>query len=330
MLREGWAMMTRRGFLRGSAIAAGTLALERAPFGQSHQNPPSAPAANQQPNLLQTMRNAASSTPIQTTKVTDTIFLLQGVGGNMAAQIGPDGKLLVDSGMATATRALLQVLSKIGASPLKLLINTCWLFDHTDGNAALHDAGAFIVAQENTRLRLSAPQKIPLLNLSLNSSPNSALPQLTFADSDKLYVNNDHVEMVHVPNAQTDSDIYVRWLNANVIHTGDLFYNGSYPLIDGNSGGTINGLIRGVDQVLEIADDKTKIIPGHGGAGDKRSLQKYRDMLASVANRIEKMRITGQSLQQVLAAKPTADLDVAWGHGSISPEIFVTGIYTTL
>src|ERR1700757_2684910 len=119
-------MMTRRGFLRGSAVAAGALALEGAPFALKYQNPPTTQAANQPPNLLQAMRNAASSAPIQTTKVTDTIFLLQGVGGNMAAQIGPDGKLLVDSGMATATRALLQVLSKIGASPLKLLINTCW------------------------------------------------------------------------------------------------------------------------------------------------------------------------------------------------------------
>jgi cyclase len=323
-------MMTRRGFLRGSAVAAGALALEGAPFALKYQNPPTTQAANQPPNLLQAMRNAASSTPIQTTKVTDTIFLLQGVGGNMAAQIGPDGKLLVDSGMATATRALLQVLSKIGASPLKLLINTCWLFEHTDGNAALHDAGAFIIAQENTRLRLSTPQKIPLLNVSLNSAPNSALPQLTFADSDKLYVNNDHVEMVHVPNAQTDSDIFVRWMNANVIHTGDLYYNGSYPLIDGNSGGTINGLIRGVDQVLEIADEKTKIIPGHGAQGDKRSLQNYREMLATVANRIERAKISGHSLEQVLAAKPTADLDAAWGHGSINADTFVTGIYTTL
>lgn len=315
-------------------MTAGTLALERGPLAQAGQNPPAGPAtaqaANQLQNLLQQMRNQASSTPIQTSKVTDTIFLLQGVGGNMVAQIGPDGKLLVDSSMATASHALLQVLSKIGPNSLKLVINTCWLFDHTDGNAALHEAGAFIIAQENTRLRLSAPQKIPLLNLSLNSAPNAALPQLTFAESDKLYFDNDHLEMLHVPNAQTDSDIFVHWINANVIHTGDLFLNGSYPLIDGNSGGSVNGLIRGVDQVLEVADDKTKIVPGHGPQGDKRSLGKYRDMLATVANRIEKMKIAGQSLQQVLAAKPTSDLDAAWGHGSISPEIFVTGIYNTL
>jgi cyclase len=324
-------MMTRRGFLRGSSVAAGTLALGRSPMAWASQaSPAAAQIPNQQQNLLQTMRNTASSAPIQTTKVTDTIFLLQGVGGNMVVQIGPDGKLLVDSSMATAAHALLQILSKLAANSLKLLINTCWLFDHTDGNAALHEAGAFIIAQENTRTRLSAPQKVPLLNLSLNAAPNEALPQLTFADSDKLYFDNDQLQLVHVPNAQTDSDIFVRWVNANVLHTGDLYYNGAYPLIDGNSGGSVNGLIRGVDQVLEIADDKTKIVPGHGGLGDKRSLQKYRDMLAMVANRIERMKISGQSLEQVIAAKPTADLDAVWGHGSIAPDVFVTGIYNTL
>ncbi|HTY83884.1 MAG TPA: MBL fold metallo-hydrolase [Silvibacterium sp.] len=323
-------MVTRRGFLKGSALAAGTIALARMPVSLAGQNPRSAPPLSQPNNLLQTMRTAAASTPIQTTKVTDTIFLLQGVGGNMVAQIGPDGKLLVDSSMATASHALQQVLSKLGANSLKLLINTCWLFDHTDGNAALHDAGVFIIAQENTRVRLSSPQKMPLLNLSLNSAPNGALPQLTFTDSDKLYFNNDQIQLVYVPNAQTDSDIFVHWINANVIHTGDLYHNGSYPLIDAGSGGTINGLIRGVDQVLDITDDRTRIVPGHGPPGNKASLQKYRDMLAAVANRIEKMKIAGRSLDQVLVAKPTADLDAAWGRGPITPEIFVTGIYSTL
>ena len=323
-------------------MAAGTLAMERVSFARNEQNQTPAPqlaapnqgattpAPAQQSNLLQTMRAAASTAPIQSTKVTDTIFLLQGVGGNMVAQIGPDGRLLIDSSMATASHTLLQVLGKLGAKPLRMLINTCWLFDHTDGNAALYEAGAFIIAQENTRLRLSTPQKIPLLNLSLNPAPNEALPQLTFVDSDKLYFDNDELDLIHTPNAHTDSDIFVHFVNANVIHTGDLYYNGSYPLIYGNSGGTINGLIRGVDQVLEIADDKTKIVPGHGALGNKGTLQKYRDMISTVANRIEKQKIAGQSLEQVVAGKPTADLDAAWGHGSITPDLFVTSIYNTL
>jgi glyoxylase-like metal-dependent hydrolase (beta-lactamase superfamily II) len=115
-----------------------------------------------------------------------------------------------------------------------------------------------------------------------------------------------------------------------VIHTGDLWFNGFYPLIDDSTGGTVNGMIQGVDQVLALADDKTKIVPGHGPLGDKRALQKYRDMLSTVANRIEKLKIAGQTLDQVIAAKPTADLDGAWGSGRMTPDLFVTVVYNTL
>lgn len=322
-------MITRRGFLRGSAVAAAGALMERLSHAQSQQHPqtPVAPAPS---NYIQSMRTAGSTTAIQTVKLTDTIFLLQGVGGNMVAQIGPDGKLLIDSSVATASHALLQVLAKLGANPLKRLINTHWHFDHTDGNAALHEAGAFIIAQENTRLRMSTPQTIKLLNLSFPAFPNAGLPQLTFPETDKLYVNNDELDLVHMPNAHTDSDIYIHFVNANLIHTGDVWFNGVYPLIDASSGGTVNGMIRAVDELLGIADDRTKIVPGHGPAGNKTALQSYRDMLSTVANRVEKLKITGQSLQQVIAAKPTADYDATIGHGMITPELFVTEIYNTL
>ena len=322
-------MITRRGFLRGSAVAAAGALMERLSPAQTQQHPqtPVAPAPS---NYIQSMRNAGSTTPIQAVKLTDTIFLLQGVGGNMVAQIGPDGKVLIDSSVATASHALLQVLGKLGANPLKWLINTHWHFDHTDGNAALHEAGAFIIAQENTRLRMSTPQTIKLLNLSFPAFPNAGLPQLTFPETDKLYVNNDELDLVHMPNAHTDSDIYIHFVNANLIHTGDVWFNGVYPMIDASSGGTVNGMIRAVDELLGIADDRTKIVPGHGPAGNKTALQNYRDMLSTVANRVEKLKITGQSLQQVIAAKPTADYDATIGHGMITPDLFVTEIYNTL
>ena len=276
------------------------------------------------------MRAAAVAAPIQTTKLTDTIFLLQSVGANILASIGPDGKLLIDSGMATGAHHLLEELAKLAPHPLNLLINTSWLFDHTDGNAALHAAGAFIIAQENTRLRLAAPQKIAIFNLDLPSSPASALPQQTFTDSEKLYLNNDELDLVHAPNASTDSDIFIHLVNANVIHTGDLWFNNAYPIIDAGSGGTINGLIQGVDQVFQLADDRTKIVPSHGQPGNKSALAGYREMLTTVANRVEKLKIAGQSLDQVLAAKVTAGLDSEWSHGEITPIMFLTAVYNTL
>jgi glyoxylase-like metal-dependent hydrolase (beta-lactamase superfamily II) len=310
-------------------MAAGTLALRRAAIASLLDQQPATPSPP--PNsLMQSMRTAGATTPIKTTKLTDTIFLLQGVGGNMVAQIGPDGKLLIDSSVATASRAIVQALGKLNGSPLKLLLNTHWHFDHTDGNAALHDAGAFIIAQENTRLRLSTPQKVKILNLEFPASPTGGLPQLTFVDNEKLYFDNDELDMVHAPNAHTDSDIFVHFVNGNVIHTGDLWFNGMYPLIDDSTGGTMNGMIQGVDQVLAIADDRTKIVSGHGPLGDKRALQKYRDMLSTVANRIEKLKIAGQTLDQVIAAKPTTDLDSAWSSGRMTPDMFVTVVYNTL
>ena len=298
-------------------------------IAQDHQSRQENNDQSQQ-TLLQSMRAAAANAASQPTKLTDTIFFLQGVGANILIQIGPDGQLLIDSGMATAVPHLLDALRKLGPRPLKLLINTSWLFDHTDGNAALHAAGAFIIGQENIRARLAAPQKIPILNLSLSPAAASALPQTTFSDSQKIYFNNDELYLVHIPAASTDSDVFVHFVNANVIHTGELWFNSAYPIIETTSGGTINGMIQGVDQILQLADDRTKIVPSHGKPGNKANLSSYRDMLATVANRVEKLKIAGQTLDQIIAAKITADLDNQWAHGEMTPNMFLTAVYNTL
>lgn len=276
------------------------------------------------------MRNAGAMTAVQTTPLRDTLFLMQGVGGNMVAQTGPDGKLLIDASVNTAATHVKEALEKLGPQHLRLLINTHWHFDHTDGNAAMHDAGAFVIAHENTRLRLSTPQVLQFYNLHFPPSPSSALPQETFAEAEKIYFNNDELDLTHAPAAHTDSDIFIHFANSNVIHTGDLWFNGYYPLIDGGSGGTINGMIRGVDACLTLADDRTKIVPGHGALGNKGSLKNYREMLVEVANRIERLKLSGRPLQDVIQARPTADLDAQWGKGNIKGDDFVTLVYNTL
>ncbi len=332
-MKQMSTMTTRRNFLRTSAGAAGAvLCADRLAFaGVPAQQPqPPQEAAPAQPTLVQSMRAAGSTTPIKTTKLSDTVFLLQGVGGNVVVHIGPDGKLMIDSSVATAASHIHEALEKLDAHPLKLLINTHWHFDHTDGNAAMHDAGAFIIAQENTRTRLLTTQRVEILGADFPAAPTSGLPQETFADKEELFFDNDEFHLIHTPNAHTDSDIFIQFMTTNIIHTGDLWFNGMYPLIDDSTGGTINGMIRGVDQVLELADDKTKIVPGHGALGDKPNLTNYREMLASVANRIEKLKISGQTLQQVIAQKPTADLDATWAKGRMTPEMFVTVVYNTL
>lgn len=321
-------MTTRRGFLKQAGWAGAGLALA----GPSRIFPlPVYGQQNVAANRFEQFRASGATTPIQTTRLRDTLFLLQGVGGNMVAQTGPDGKLLIDSSAATASSRLKEALGKLDTHPMKLLINTHWHFDHTDGNAALHDdMGAFIIAQENTRKRLSTPQEIPFYHLRFPASPTSALPQQTFAEREKIFFNNDELDLVHVPDAHTDTDIYIHFLHGNVIHTGDIFFNGFYPFIDADSGGTIRGMIHGCDACLILADDKTKIVPGHGALGDKAALQRYRDMLSAVADRVELAKRNQQTLEQVIAARPTADFDAAWGKGTMPPDSFVTLVYNTL
>jgi glyoxylase-like metal-dependent hydrolase (beta-lactamase superfamily II) len=288
------------------------------------------PAVQPNPDLPNQLRTSAANEKIKTTKLTDTIFLLQGVGGNVVSQIGPDGKLLVDSQISTGTRILLDALARLDEHHLKLLINTHWHFDHTDGNAEMHTEGAFIVAHDNTRVRLEKPQYMAVYDVHFNAAPDAALPQQTFGETDTLWVNNDQIDLVHTPDAHTDSDIFLHFNRGNVIHAGDLWFNGMYPLIDLSSGGTINGMIRGVDQVLQAADDRTKIVPGHGQLGNKAALQQYREMLVTVADRVEKLKAQGKSVEEAVAATPTADLDPAWAKGTIKPGTFVALVFESL
>lgn len=331
-------MKTRRDFLVGSGMATAAWLTRGTALAQTGQDAGGAqspavktnPAVQPNPDLAQQLRTAAAKETIKTTKLTDTIFLLQGVGGNVVCQVGPDGKLVIDSQISTGTPHLLDALGKLDEHKLKLLINTHWHFDHTDGNAALHLEGAFILAHENTRSRLLKPQTIETYAAQFPAAPDAGLPQETFAESEALWVNNDHLELVHTPEAHTDSDVFIYFNRGNVIHTGDLWFNGMYPLIDIGSGGTINGMIRGVDQVLALADQRTKIVPGHGPLGDKGALQGYREMLVTVADRVEKLKAQGTTVEEAVAAKPTADLDAAWAKGSIQPGTFVALVWESL
>src|SRR5579863_8150796 len=342
-------MKTRRDFLLQSGMATAAMLLltrENLPAQQQGLQPPqqptaaspapspaqpgSNPAVQPNPTLPDQLRTAAASETIKTTKLTDTIFLLQGVGGNVVCQIGPDGKLVIDSGISTGTNHLQEALSALGPQPLRLLVNTHWHFDHTDGNAALHLAGAFIIAQENTRIRLAAPQYMEVYDVHFPAAPDAALPQETFSENNTLWINNDQENLVHTPSAHTDSDLFVHFVRRNVIHTGDLWFNGMYPLIDLSSGGSVNGMIRGVDQVIGLADERTKIVPGHGPLGNKAALQAYREMLVTVADRVEKLKAQGNTVEQAIAAKPTADLDATWGKGPLKPGTFVAIVYNSL
>jgi cyclase len=329
---------TRRELLRGSAALAGGLLAGILPSGLFGAEPEYSAFSwdslqdKQQgvADRVAQMRAQAANATLQTTKLRDNIYMISGAGGNMVVLDGPDGKVLVDSSFASVAPKLKQALDGISPSPLKLLINTHWHFDHTDGNESLHNAGALILAHENTRKRLSTTQRMPALNLEFPPSPEGALPQQTFAQDFNLYFNHEQLSLGYFSPAHTDTDIFIRYANGNVLHMGDIWFNPTYPLIDAGTRGNINGMIAGSTRGIELANADTKIVPGHGPLGDKAGLTKYRDMLATVRDRVQAQKSAGKSLEEVVAAKPTADLDSDWAKGFIKGDLFVSFVYSTL
>lgn len=281
-------------------------------------------------DMVAQMRATAATTPIKTTKLYDNVFLLQGVGGNMVAQTGPDGKHLIDSSFSTAVPHIREALDSLSKDPGHALVNTHWHFDHTDGNEGIHQAGYFIVAHKMTRERLSKPQTIKLLNLTFPAAPSGALPEIVFEDKVSHEHNGDSVDLVHFDPAHTDTDIYIHFHKADVLHLGDTWFNGMYPFIDESSGGNIGGMITANDKALALAGAQTKIVPGHGPLGTKAELQQFRDMLATVSDRIAKLKKSGASEAEVIAKKPTADLDAQWAKGMMKGDAFAGIVYRTV
>jgi glyoxylase-like metal-dependent hydrolase (beta-lactamase superfamily II) len=243
---------------------------------------------------------------------------------------GPDGKLMGDTFVQPAWPHLKDALDAIGKAPVKTAIDTHWHFDHSDNNASLRAAGAALVAHVNTKKRMSETHTLAVLNLTFAPSPAEALPQQTFDQNHKITMNGESVSLVHVPPAHTDSDIYIHFEKGNVLQTGDIFFNGMFPYIDDGTGGSVSGMIAGATKLLAAADNNTKIVPGHGPLGNKADLMKYREMLTTVRERLEKLKSSGKSIQEAIAAKPIDDLDPVWGKGLFNAATFIQIAYPAL
>jgi len=323
---------SRRDMVRDSVTLAGSAFLAHL-FPATLLRASAKGCAQQAPSAadrLASMRAQVGAVPIQAQKLADNVTLLSGPGGNVVVLNGPDGRFVVDTFLSPAWPKLKETLDGIGSAPLKFVIDTHWHFDHTDNNAPLHAAGATVLAHENTKKRMSEPHDLPVFGLHLDPSPAEALPQQTFAASHKLEANGETLALQHLAPAHTDTDIYIHFQKANVIHMGDTFFNGMYPYIDSSTGGTITGMIAAADKILPLAGNYTQIVPGHGPLGNKADLAKFRDMLVTARDRVQKLKSAGKSAQEAVAEKPFADLDPVWGKAMLNSDQFVQVVYLAL
>jgi cyclase len=324
---------TRRGMLRNCAGFAGSALLAQL-FPASLLNA-GVPALCQQAAMpptdsLGAMRAQMGTVPIRSQPLAENLTLLSGPGGNVVVLNGPDGKIVVDTFLLPAWPKLKENLDGLGNAPLKTVIDTHWHVDHTDNNANLHAAGATVLAHDNSKTRMAEPHDSALFGLHFPASPADALPQQTFSSSKELHANSEIVMLQYFRPAHTDTDIYIHFQKANVIHMGDTFFNGFYPVIDASTGGKINGMILAADKILTLVDNNTKIVPGHGPLGNKADLTKFRDMLVVARDRVQKLKTAGKSAGEIAASKPFADLDATWGKGFFNGDVFAQVVYSAL
>jgi glyoxylase-like metal-dependent hydrolase (beta-lactamase superfamily II) len=262
---------------------------------------------------------------IQTVKVADGLYVLMGgaAQGNIAVSVGSDGMFLVDSMYAPMHPKIMAALAKIGPQPIRYLVNTHLHGDHTAGNEAIAKLGAVIISHENMRKRMAEQQD--------NAPPAGALPVVTYTDSITLHFNGEEIYIYHPAPAHTDGDSIIYFRHANVMHVGDVPSSLRYPNIGVNEGGSVDGMIAAAQQVMKIANADTKIIPGHlGPVVGFKEIQQQLEMFAAVRDRVLSAIRAGKTVEQVVASKPTADFDQGRMGGAITPDRFVTLVYTDL
>lgn len=273
------------------------------------------------------MADEGKGTEVAVVPVAGTIHMLMGKGGNIGLFTGPDGTFLIDDQYAPATPEILAAIKSVGGSSPRFIINTHYHGDHTGGNENLGKAGALILSHDNVRRRLAFGAYIAPFKKKVGPLSPEGLPVATFSETMTLHINGETARAIHVPTAHTDGDAFILFEKANAIHAGDLFFNGFYPFIDVANGGTLRGMIAGIDAILAIADDKTKIIPGHGPLATKADLQAARNMLQTAYDRLRTLKAAGKTAAEAVSAAPLDDLEKEWGDGLFSGDRWIEITY---
>lgn len=269
-------------------------------------------------------------TPISATKLSPTLALLTGNGGNVALVVGSKGLMIVDGGLPDRAADMLKAIAAVDTRTVTTVFNTHWHYDHVGLNETLGKAGAKIIAHENTKGHLSSGAVIEALKMTFEPLQPQGLPAETFSTRGKMTFDKEDLEYVPVDPAHTDGDAYVFFPGPNVLHTGDLFFGNRYPFIDYSTGGWIGGMVAATDAMYKACDAETRVIPGHGSLSTRDDLRATRDMLALVHDRLQAFAKKGANPEEVVKAAPVKDLDETWGQGFMNPENFVRIAYTSL
>ena len=310
--------VSRRDALRAIALTVGATALP-ASLGIFSS---AARAATPTPSA------SPATAPVVSNSLGGKFSWISGLGGNIAVLGGEDGVLAIDTGLATVAEKTAAEIAKSG--PIRHVVNTHWHYDHVGGNEALAKAGAHIAAHANCRQRVSSDQYNEPFDRKMPALPPAAWPRTTFTSETVLHLNGDEIRLIPVPPAHTDSDVVVRFEKADVIHAGDLYFNGSYPFIDYSSGGWLGGMVGAIQRIAALTTPKTRIIPGHGPLATPDDLRGYLAFLETMLERFTKLKNEGKTVDEVVAAAPAKEFDEKLGKGFMKPEPFVRITYTGL
>lgn len=287
--------------------------------------PLSAPAAVASP--YSTINLAAANSPITVHPLRGGVSMLEGSGGNIGVLAGPDGMLLVDTGIAVSQAKIETALAGLSKGPIRYAVNTHWHWDHTDGNAWVHRAGARIIAARNTGEHLQDTLRVVEWEHTFTPVEPDARPAEALVAEKVITMGGERVRIRPYRPGHTDGDLSVYFERANVLVTGDTLWNGVYPFVDYVGGGGIDGAIRAADANLAMSGPQTMIIPGHGPVASRADAKAFRDMLVEIRRRVAALKAAGKTLAEVQAAKPTADYDAKWGQSIINGELFTALVY---
>lgn len=273
------------------------------------------------------INEATAKAAVSTQTLRGGVSVLEGAGGNIGVLATPAGLLLVDAGIAVARPRMEVALKAISPAAPKWLINTHWHWDHTDGNPWLAEAGATIVAHENTRKYLAKRTGVIEWGYSFPALPPSGLPTVVYTTEKTIEFGGETVQLRNFGTGHTDGDSIVYLARADVLFMGDVWWNGHYPFIDYGAGGGIDGVIRWTQQALKMAGPDTLIVPGHGAVGTRQQLQQYLEMLVDVRAQVARLKRQGLTLAQIVDSRPTARYDAQWGSFVLNPAFFTQLVY---